>query len=109
MLRLTRLTAASLTAIAILFTQAAPAAAQTSALANADREASVPLLIDALVLRPMGLVLTVAGAAVFAVPVAPVMAVTRPTDLGKPFRKLVVEPARYTFIDPLGLHPNHGE
>ena len=36
--------------------------------------------------------------------VAPIMAITRPTDLGKPFNALVVAPARYTWVDPLGIH-----
>ncbi len=102
--RIRQLTVA-LVACALLAANAAPAGAQSSMLSNADREASVPVVLDALVLRPIGLLMTAVGAALFAVPVAPVVALTRPTDLGKPFRVLVVAPARYTFVDPLGLHP----
>ena len=36
--------------------------------------------------------------------VAPFMAITRPTDMGKPFSALVVAPARYTWVDRLGTH-----
>lgn len=102
--RIRRLSAA-LVACAAIVALAAPASAQSGTLNNADREAAVPPLFDALVLRPVGLVMTVVGTAIFVVPVAPVMAVTRPTDMGKPFQQLVVAPARYTFVDPLGLHP----
>lgn len=96
---------AALAACGLLLGLAAPAAAQSSALNNADRESTVPIVFDALVLRPVGLAMTLVGSAIFVVPVAPVMAVTRPTDMGKPFQQLVVAPARYTFVDPLGLHP----
>ena len=64
----------------------------------------MPILLDALILRPIGLVLTAAGAIVYTIPVAPIMAITRPTDIGKPFGPLVAAPARFTFADPLGEH-----
>ncbi len=85
---------------------AAPAAAQSSSLKNADREASVPVVFDVVALRPVGLMMTGLGTAAYAI-FAPFMLVTRPTDMGKPFSALVVKPARYTFVDPLGLHPPH--
>lgn len=97
--------AAALAVCGLLVGHAPPAAAQAGSLANAEREASVPLLIDAMFLRPIGLAVTALGTALFVVPVAPIVALTRPTDLGKPFQLLVVAPARYTFVDPLGLHP----
>ena len=68
------------------------------------REKNVPILIDAMVLRPLGLVLTIGGAALAVVPTA-FVAITRPTDIVKPLDKLVAEPFRYTFLDPLGEHP----
>lgn len=98
-----RLLSAALAGCALLATSASPSFATTT-LTAADREASVPVVIDALLLRPLGLGMTVVGAGIFAV-AAPIMAITRPTDMGKPFRKLVIAPARYTFVDPLGLHP----
>lgn len=97
--------AAALAVCALFTAHAVPAEARS--LGSSEREASVPILIDALLLRPMGLVMTAVGTALFVVPVAPFVALTRPTDLGKPFQKLVVVPARYTFVDPLGLHPSN--
>lgn len=104
MSRSMRQLAAALAVCGLLFSHAAPAAAQAS-LANADREAAVPVVFDAVVLRPVGLMMTAFGTVFFAFPVAPLMLITRPTDMGKPFKQLVVAPARYTFVDPLGLHP----
>ena len=66
---------------------------------------SGPVLFDMLVLRPVGLALTGVGLAAFAV-TAPINLVTRPTDMGKPFVSLVVTPARFTFVDKLGYHPD---
>lgn len=62
-----------------------------------------PIVLDACVLRPVGLVLTALGTALF-LPAAAVVGVTRPTDVGKPFQILVANPFRYTFIDPIGQH-----
>jgi len=33
----------------------------------------------------------------------------RPSEMHKPFKSLVVSPFRFTFIDPLGYHPNRVE
>ena len=62
-----------------------------------------PILLDAFVLRPVGLALTAVGTVLF-VPAAAVVGATRPTDVGKPFQMLVASPFRYTFVDPLGQH-----
>ena len=62
-----------------------------------------PILLDAFVLRPLGLALTAIGTVLF-VPAAAVVGATRPVDIGKPFQMLVANPFRYTFIDPLGQH-----
>lgn len=101
--RYRKLIAAALTG-AMLLAAAAPAAAFDQE--TNDLNHSVPMLFDILLMRPVGLVLTVAGAAVYAFPVAPMMALTRPTDLGKPLDLLVVTPGRFTFVDPIGQHPS---
>jgi hypothetical protein len=62
-----------------------------------------PVLLDAFILRPVGLALTAIGTVVY-VPAAAVVGLTRPTDIGKPFQQLVAAPFRYTFLDPLGQH-----
>jgi hypothetical protein len=103
---LRRIACAMLT-LALALSLATPAAAGTS-LGHGDdgetREKSVPIVFDVLVLRPLGLAMTALGAVVYAFPVAPLTLVTRPTDIGKPFRLMVAAPARYTFVDPLGQH-----
>ena len=67
------------------------------------RERDTPVLLDAFVLRPVGLALTAVGTVLF-LPAAAVVGCTRPTDIGKPFQMLIANPFRYTFIDPLGQH-----
>ena len=81
--------------------------------ARADRVAeisqepsSVPVIFDVAVMRPMGLLATVIGAAFYVVPVAPIVALTRPSEIAKPLGPLVGEPLQFTFKDPLGHHPN---
>lgn len=67
------------------------------------REKRVPVVFDAMLLRPLGLMLTAGGAVVALLPTA-FVAVTRPTDIVKPLDVLVAAPFRYTFMDPLGEH-----
>lgn len=68
------------------------------------REKNVPVVIDAMFLRPMGLMLTAGGAVLAVVPTLFTL-MTRPTDVVKPLEALVATPFRYTFLDPLGEHP----
>ncbi len=91
-------------ASAMLLSQAAPALASTMKMSgNNEQSRSVPVVFDAMFLRPIGLLVTALGTASFCV-IAPFMAMTRPTDMGKPFQALVMAPVRYTWIDPLGTH-----
>jgi hypothetical protein len=84
---------------------ATPAAAtNTLTRDDGDYEHAVPVVVDAILLRPMGLMMTALGTVFYAFPVAPLTAITRPSDLGKPFKVLVGTPARFTFVDPLGQH-----
>jgi type IV secretory pathway TrbD component len=62
------------------------------------------LIADAMILRPMGLVAIGLGSVVWAVGVAPFVAMTRPTDLDDSMDYLIMRPVRYTFVDPLGHH-----
>ncbi len=66
---------------------------------------TVPVVLDAFILRPVGILMTGLGMATFAV-LAPIMLITRPSNMNKPFNTLVVLPARFTFADPLGYHPD---
>jgi hypothetical protein len=93
---------AALAAAAVLAMGATPALAIQDEGLEATRK-QTPVLLDALVLRPLGLVLTLGGVVAF-VPTGAIVGLTRPTDLGKPFRALVGKPFRYTFMDALGEH-----
>jgi hypothetical protein len=64
---------------------------------------SVPVVFDAGTLRPVGILMTATGAMGFCL-VSPFVLITRPTDIGKVFSKLVIDPARYTWVEPLGTH-----
>lgn len=97
-----RVMVAALLATAVLVAGASPAFAYDDVgIKNHERE--TPVLLDAFILRPMGLVLTGLGMVAF-VPAAAFVGLTRPTDIGKPFKLLVANPFRYTFMDPLGEH-----
>jgi len=94
---------AVLITVALLLIQVGPAAAGTPA-QNIENRGATNLVADALILRPLGLVATAVGAAIWAVGVAPVVAITRPTDLGESMDYLIKRPVKYTFADPLGYH-----
>ena len=56
-----------------------------------------------MLLRPVGFVSLVVGAGIFLL-ISPIILVTRPHEIGKPFDDLVGRPARYLWRDPLGGH-----
>lgn len=100
--RIYRMVAASIAILAI-------AVASTPAWSNVDeddpaRDRSSPPMFDLFILRPIGIVAAGLGTALFVAPVMPVVLITRPMDIGRPFEKLVVAPARYVLVDPLGEH-----
>ena len=78
---------------------------------NNEREDQVPVVFDALFMRPPGLVATIGGFVVWTVGVIvpPFILAWRPTELDETFNALVVNPARFTFADPLGHHPDRVE
>ena len=88
----------------IVLCLALPAGASSITRDDGDVPNSVPIVVDVLLLRPLGLMATAVGAVIYAFPVAPIVAVTRPGDLMKPFGPLVAEPGKFTFSDPLGQH-----
>ena len=95
---------ATLAVCALLAVSAAPASAAEFATNRPAQERSVNVLFDAFVLRPLGMVVTISGAVAYGAIIAPLVAMTRPSDIGKPLEPLVLRPARYTFVDPLGEH-----
>jgi len=65
--------------------------------------ANAPAAVDVAVLRPAGFVGLVLGTGIF-VATLPIVAITRPHEIGTPFEALVVEPARFLWVDPIGGH-----
>jgi hypothetical protein len=62
-----------------------------------------PPMVDALLMRPLGLMRLGVSCAVF-VPAAAITAAVRPSELHVPYEILVLGPARWVFADPLGSH-----
>jgi len=93
---------AVLVAVSLLSVHAAPAAAATGD--GLENRGHANLIADAMILRPLGLVAIGLGSVVWAVGVAPFVALTRPTDLDDSMDYLIMRPVRYTFADPLGHH-----
>jgi hypothetical protein len=65
-----------------------------------------PLGLDLIMRVAFGIPLTVAGA-VAMVPAGIATAITRPSQMNETFDMLVMGPVRYTWVDPLGEHPDH--
>jgi hypothetical protein len=63
-----------------------------------------PVMVDLLILRPLGLLSLTFSTVFFMVPVLPITLLTRPTELGVPFKALIIEPARYVWVHRLGSH-----
>ena len=87
--------------VAILFLCATSLvhAAEDSYMARTEDVSAEAMIADGLLLRPAGIVATVLGTAVFVVTL-PFSIPTR--SVGKAAQKLIVDPARYTFVRPLG-------
>ena len=98
-IRLRRLVAACC-AFVFLMGVAAPAYSSDALIAGTD---NVSPTVDVLVLRPLGLVSLAAGLGLFVITL-PLVAITRPHEIGKPFKTLVAAPARYLWLDPIGSH-----
>jgi hypothetical protein len=101
MLHYFRAVAAALVIGLLVMSHAAPAAASETT--DYKREKEVPVIFDAMFLRPLGLAITGMSLALVPIPMG-ITLITRPTDIMKPVQALVVPPARFTFVDPLGTH-----
>jgi len=94
----------------VLTTLLAACLLATPALANndfeagfADENATSHPAVDILLLRPLGLVALAGGVSLF-VPAGAITLLTRPTQLDEPYEWLVARPARYVWVDPIGIH-----
>jgi hypothetical protein len=79
--------------------------ATPAAASNPANSTEVPVGFDLLTRAVFGIPLTILGT-VAMIPVGFVTLITRPTEIEKPFDMLVMGPARYTWVDPLGDHPD---
>ena len=84
---------------------ATSASAESTFHPTQDPTGATPILFDAMILRPIGFVVTVGGFIGFVVR-SPIVAATRPQDIGKVWKEMVVKPAHYVWVDPLGYHPS---
>lgn len=94
---------AGLLALALLAT---PCAAQADDPGTISGDKGTDMLVDAVVMRPLGLAATVLGAAVTLVTL-PFTLATGSAD--EAARYMIVEPAEYTFDRPLGEFDRCGE
>jgi hypothetical protein len=79
----------------------------SSILNSSDSEANnmtTPVMVDVLILRPIGLGAMALAAVLFVVPVVPLTLLTRPSEMGRPWRRMIIAPARFVWADPLGSH-----
>ena len=78
----------------------------TSAMAQTRSQndaANASATVDVMLLRPAGFLSLVVGTGLFLV-LSPIVLITRPHEIGIPFKELVVRPAKYLWVDPLGGH-----
>jgi len=82
------------------------AAASTPALAQARAQgdaANASPVVDVMLLRPAGFVSLVVGVGLMVL-LTPLVLITRPQEINKPFEQLVAKPARFLWVDPIGSH-----
>ncbi len=101
--RVRRFLAASC-ALILLLGVASPAYSSSESMRSMMRGSDpVSPVVDVLLLRPVALLSLAGGSALF-LAALPIVAITRPHEIGKPFDRLVLAPARYIWMDPLGSH-----
>ena len=92
----------SFVAAAVLVVAASGAQAQGYREGIDDSPSSAAMVFDLIIVRPLGIVSTVAGLGLFVVS----LPFTAPQgDIGPASRRLVVDPAYFTFVRPLGEMP----
>lgn len=104
--RLRRIVAVMAAALLLSSVFATSAIADTHDTHSAQIEAdaaNAPAALDGLLLRPAGFVGLVLGTGLF-LAVTPIVLITRPHEIAKPFEALVARPARFLWQDPLGGH-----
>jgi putative copper export protein len=92
----------AVTTAALLFSTVLSTSTMATTRTQTDA-ANAPAAVDVLLLRPAGFISLVVGFALFVV-MSPIVLITRPHEIGTPFKELVVRPAKYLWVDPLGGH-----
>ena len=92
----------AVTAATLLFSTVFSTSSMAQTRSQSDA-ANAPAAVDVLLLRPAGFVSLVAGVGLF-LAMSPIVLVTRPHEIGTPFKQLVVRPAKYLWADPIGGH-----
>jgi hypothetical protein len=92
-----------LAAFALVALVAAPASAVTNERVDQVDSAYAPAMMDVLVLRPVGFVGLVLSAVLW-VPAEVITLAVNPTEAMLPVHHLLVKPARFVFVDPIGSH-----
>jgi len=92
---------AALTA-ALLFSTVVSTSSFAQTRSQGDAANASPVL-DVMLLRPVGFVSLVVGVGLM-VALTPLVLITRPQEIDKPFEQLVVKPARFLWVDPIGGH-----
>ena len=98
--RVRRIFAVACAALLLSATVSTTASSQT--LAQAD-SANAPAVVDALLLRPAGFLSLIVGTGIFLL-ITPIVLITRPHEIGTPFKTLIGRPAKYLWMDPIGGH-----
>jgi hypothetical protein len=101
MLRHLRTTLAALAVVGMLAVPATSAFAATGV--DLIENEKAPPMVDLFLMRPLGLAM-LGVSAVLWVPAQAATMVVRPADYRKPIDYLLVKPARFVFVDPLGEH-----
>jgi len=99
MVRTMRKLLAILTMVAVAVTFMAPPALAAAGEAVIDEASADAMILDLVFLRPAGLVAMIGGSVAFVLAL-PFSALGG--NVGESADKLVVDPARYTFVRPLG-------
>ncbi len=106
--RIRRLTATiCLVALVAGVTIPLSASAEESFINSSGAEANnmtSPVMVDLLLLRPVGLITMCVSTIFFVVPVLPITLMSRPSEIAKPWDIMVMEPARFVWTHPLGSH-----
>jgi len=85
--------------LSLLLATTAPAALANASADGKELGDDISIVLDLVLLRPIGLVTTIGGTVAYVVS----LPISLPTQsAGKTFNALVVGPARYTFLRPLG-------